>query len=250
PLYSRIVPVGLLSLFVVAFMFTFLYLPHVVILSLFHEPFPRSAAATMILSESACIVSILAEAFLTEKQIVDVFDIVLLSRTKRVRGLNKRVEAMIRAARILDVDENGDRRLGTHIINPYVKFREAVRIGCYFVLELPLCLVPVVGTALFLCLQGYHLGPLCHYRYFQLLGWDKATKKAFVKRNRFRYFLFGLVHVMLQLIPVASIFFLFSTGTGAALWAVDYEKRNWKETTAGGRPGWSPEEEEDESEVS
>jgi hypothetical protein len=153
-LYSRIVPVGLLSLFVVAFMFTFLYLPHVFVLSLFHEPFPRSAAATMILSESAGIVAILAEAFLTEKQIVDVFDIVLLSRTKRVRGLNKRAEAMIRAARILNVDENGDRRLGTHIISPYVKFREAIKMGCYFVLELPLCLIPVVGTALFLCLQG------------------------------------------------------------------------------------------------
>jgi hypothetical protein len=108
----------------------------------------------MILSESAGIVAILAEAFLTEKQIVDVFDIVLLSRTKRVRGLNKRAEAMIRAARILNVDENGDRRLGTHIISPYVKFREAIKMGCYFVLELPLCLIPVVGTALFLCLQG------------------------------------------------------------------------------------------------
>jgi hypothetical protein len=43
----------------------------------------------------------------------------------------------------------------------------------------------------------------------------------------------------LQLIPVASIFFLFSTGTGAALWAVDFEKRMWKEQ--GGRE-WDDEE--------
>ena len=34
---------------------------------------------------------------------------------------------------------------------------------------------------------------------------------------------------MLQLIPVASIFFLFSSATGAALWAVDFEKRLWEE---------------------
>lgn len=82
---------------------------------------------------------------------------------------------------------------------------------------------------LLVTLKGYHLGPLCHYRYFQLLGWDKATKRAFIRRNRFRYFLFGLVHVVLQLVPVLSIFFLFSSGTGAALWAVEYEKRMWME---------------------
>jgi len=53
---------------------------------------------------------------------------------------------------------------------------------------------------------------------------------------------------MLQLIPVASIFFLFSTGTGAALWAVDYEKRNWKEAAAGMQRGWSPEDDDNEEE--
>ena len=156
-LYSRVLPLCLLSLFVVTFMFAFLWLPHVFVLSLFHEPFPRSAAATMILSESATIVALIAEAFLTEKQIVDVFDIVLLSGTKRVPGLNKRAEAMIRVTRDLVVDEDGRRRLGDHRLSPYMKSRESVRIGVYFILELPLCFIPVVGTAVFLCLQGVHL---------------------------------------------------------------------------------------------
>ena len=259
-LYSRVGPLALLSLVTVVGMFVLLWLPHVVVLGLVGEPFPRSAAATMILSESAALVGLVAEALLTEKQMVDVFDLVLLSRTKRLGGLGRRAEAMVRAARILDVDdESGERRLGRHIVDPYVKFREGLKLGVYFVLELPLCLVPVVGTALFICLQGrapprrpaplflcppercegpteaearrtgYHIGPLCHYRYFQLAGWTGETKRAFIRRNRFRYFLFGLVHVMLQLIPVASIFFLFSSATGAALWAVDFEKRLWDE---------------------
>lgn len=254
-------------------MFTFLYLPHVFVLSLFHEPFPRSAAATMILSESAVIVSIIAESFLTEHQVVDIFDITLLSRTKRIPGLKKRVETMIKAARIMDIDDDGNRRLGRHIYNPYLKFKVGIRMGVYFILELPLCLIPVVGTAMFLAMQGkslipvvripqrekilmkkiaYHLGPLCHYRYFQLLGWDDKQKHQFVQRNRFRYWLFGLVHVSLQLIPVASIFFLFSTGTGAALWAVDYEKRMWNEQNLErGPPGadWSPSDEVEEEGV-
>ena len=50
-----------------------------------------------------------------------------------------------------------------------------------------------------------------------------------MRRNRWRYFLFGLVQMGLQMIPVASIFFLFTTGTGAALWATEYERRMWKE---------------------
>jgi hypothetical protein len=153
-LYSRVVPLCLLSVFVVGFMFAFLWLPHVFVLSLFHEPFPQSAAATMILTESATVVAIAAEAFFTEKQVVDIFDLVLLSGTKRNSGLNKRAEAMIRVTRDVVIDEEGNRRLGDHRISPYVKFRESLRLGLYFLLELPLCLIPVFGTAVFLCLQG------------------------------------------------------------------------------------------------
>ena len=153
-LISRVLPLCLLSLFTVFFMFAFLWLPHVFVLSLFHEPFPKSVAATMILSEAAAIVAIVAEAFMTEKQIVDVFDIVLLSATKRVPGLSNRIETMVKAARNLDMDENGHRRLGAHKVNPYQKFKEGLKMGVYFVLKLPLCLIPVVRTSLFLCMQG------------------------------------------------------------------------------------------------
>ena len=153
-LTSRVVPLVLLSLFTFAFMFTFMWFPHVFVLGLFHEPFPRSAAATMILTECAGVVSIVAEVFMTERQIVDVFDTVLLSETKRVRGLNRRVEVMIKSTRNFEMDENGDKRLGPHRLNPLQKNREALRMGVYFLLELPLCLVPAVGTPLFLCLQG------------------------------------------------------------------------------------------------
>lgn len=72
---------------------------------------------------------------------------------------------------------------------------------------------------------GYHLGPLAHYRYIQLNGLSEIQKKKFISLNRWRYWLFGLVHVCLQITPVLSIFFLFTSAVGAALWAIEDQKR-------------------------
>lgn len=154
PLISRLVPLGLLSLFTVGFMFALLWFPHIFVLGLFHEPFPQSTAVTMILTESAGLVQAIAEAFMTEYQIIDVFDITMLSETKRVPGLKRRIEVMIKSTRSLGIDENGDKRLGEHRFNPLQKNKVSLRLGIYFLLELPLCLIPMVGTPLFLCLQG------------------------------------------------------------------------------------------------
>lgn len=41
-----------------------------------------------------------------------------------------------------------------------------------------------------------------------------------------KYKSFGIVTVLLELVPLASIFFAFTNTVGAALWAVDFEKRN------------------------
>jgi len=176
----------------------------------------------MILTESAAVVSILAESFLTEAQIIDVFDTVLLERTAGIQH----VQDLVARARVLDRDAiTGEWKLGEHRSYPFLKFKASFKSSILFILELPLNLIPVIGTPLFVCLQGYHLGPLHHYHYFQLLRYDDATRKEYVRQNRFKYSLFGLVHVLLQMIPVANIFFLFSTGTGAALWASKAELR-------------------------
>lgn len=36
---------------------------------------------------------------------------------------------------------------------------------------------------------------------------------------------FGIMHVVLQVVPVLSILFLFTSAVGAALWAVEDQKR-------------------------
>lgn len=182
----------------------------------------------MILSESAGVVSILAESFLSEPKIIDVFDTVMLERTTGV-GLRSGVE-MVAKARVLERDVGtGEWRLGEHRKYPFLKFKESMQSTLLFLVELPLNLIPVFGTFLFIYLQGYHLGPLHHYHYFQLLGFSDDVRKEYIRQNRWKYTLFGITHLLLQHIPILNIFFLFSTGTGAALWASKAEIRRYEE---------------------
>ncbi|TFK73818.1 hypothetical protein BDN72DRAFT_761017 [Pluteus cervinus] len=232
-LLSRVAPLLVVSITTITLLFVFLYLPHVAILALFGQMFPMYYAGIMILQESAGVVSILAEAFFTEQQIIDVFDMTLLERTGK-EGLRVG-EEMVGRVRVLErreVRENGARGewvLGKYRVYPYLKFKESFKCSVLFLVELPLNLIPVIGTPLFFLLQAYHLGPLHHYHYFQLMGWDDATRKEYIRQNRWKYIAFGLVHVLLQLIPVFNIYFLFSTGAGAALWASKAEGKRFEE---------------------
>ena len=109
------------------------------------------------------------------------------------------------------------------------------------VLFLPLNLIPVVGTPMFLIMTGYRAGPFQHWRYYKLLGFDKEERKAFIKKRQLRYTWFGTVALVLQLVPVLSMFFLLTTAAGSALWAVKMEKRRkWAEDENGGRGRGAP----------
>jgi hypothetical protein len=47
--------------------------------------------------------------------------------------------------------------------------------------------VPYVGVPLFLLLTGYRAGPLQHWRYFNLLGYDRKQRNAAISRRRWEY---------------------------------------------------------------
>lgn len=47
---------------------------------------------------------------------------------------------------------------------------------------------------------------------------------------------FGTVALVLQLIPVLSMFFLLTTAAGAALWAADLAKQEEEERAVRGQP--------------
>lgn len=110
---------------------------------------------------------------------VDVFDAVLVY---------KGYEDLVRQHRPLSEDALLDpvRRLGkptrSSVYAPF-SFRQIAE----FVLLLPVNFIPYVGVPLFLFLTGYRAGPLQHWRYFQLLGYDRKQRNAAIKRRRWQY---------------------------------------------------------------
>ena len=49
---------------------------------------------------------------------------------------------------------------------------------------------------------------------------------------RYEYMWFGTVALLLQLIPVLSMFFLITTAAGSALWAADMEDKKRRQENA------------------
>lgn len=76
---ARLLPVFILSIFVYGFLFTFVFLPQVALLALFHGVGAWPNAVVLTLGEGAAIVGLLFEAFLCDETQVDVFDAVRAS---------------------------------------------------------------------------------------------------------------------------------------------------------------------------
>jgi hypothetical protein len=130
-------------------------------------------------------------------------------------------------------------RLGKLAKKPFAKFTPTAIIR-YF-MYLPLNFIPVVGTVLFIIMQGRRFGPQAHARYFQLKQMSKSQREDFVEKHKAAYtryilaliFLlrhfsnlfcsFGIPAALLELIPFVGIFFAFTNTCGAALWASDLE---------------------------
>ena len=100
-----------------------------------------------------------------------------------------------------------------------------------YVLTLPFNFIPVVGTVVYLYLNGSKLGRSGHKRYFALKGFSKDECDAFVDDRRASYISFGMVALVLDLVPLVSVIFSFTNTAGSALWAAKMEKQ-----TRNGKP--------------
>lgn len=117
-------------------------------------------------------------------------------------------------------------------------FRQIVE----FVFLLPLNFVPWVGVVLFVFATGYRAGPLLNWRYFMLRKMDRKERNEFVRRHRWLYTWYGMVYLVLQLVPVLSMLFLLTTAAGGGLLAADLEERD---AAGEGYQGQAVSEEED-----
>ncbi|RKP26268.1 etoposide-induced protein 2.4-domain-containing protein [Syncephalis pseudoplumigaleata] len=89
------------------------------------------------------------------------------------------------------------------------------------ILTFPLNVIPIAGTIIFCYVNGWMFAWEKQTRYHvEVKGWDFKQSRAYAVRHWRAYAGFGMVCYLLQLIPIANIFFSFTNAVGAALWSV------------------------------
>ncbi|TQV93319.1 protein family CysZ [Cordyceps javanica] len=215
PFLSRLGPILALSAGVVGSMFAFTYLPQLAVLVFVNGPFAVVSTVLLVLSESSAIINTVSRGWLLQDAILDTFDGTLVSRD---------AAGIVAEGRELKAGGRGGdpmKRLGKVLRSPFDKFGPKAMIR--YLLYLPLNFIPIVGTVAFVFLQGRNRGRSIHERYFQLKKWSNAQKTRWVDTNVGAYTSFGLVATVLEMIPIASMFFTYTNTVGAALWAADIE---------------------------
>jgi hypothetical protein len=157
-------------------MFVFAYLPQAAVMTFTSGPVAAVTAALLTLSESSTIINILSRNFLIEDALVDTFDGTLLSQD---------CTNLVSDGRQIKSGGDPIARLGKMIKKPFGKFTPNAIIR--YLLYLPLNIIPVVGTVIFIILQGKRSGPAAHTRYFQLKQWSSSQRETYIEQHRGGY---------------------------------------------------------------
>ncbi|SGY13346.1 BQ5605_C010g05840 [Microbotryum silenes-dioicae] len=195
-------------------MFIVTYLPQVAVLSVVSGPL-----------ESYAITNVVLKSFLLAGATDKLFDAVLV---------NKGLSSLVERGREVNSTRGGGAVLGKSLLKP-ISSKFSTEGLVRYVLTLPLNLVPAVGTIFFLFFNGRSSGPAALNRYFQLKGFDKQEKKAFVDQYHPGLTSLGAAQLALGLVPIVGTIFTFSNAVGAALYAVDLEKTSSEGGEAGGK---------------
>eukprot|EP01095_Lingulamoeba_sp_RSL-Kostka_P008276 TRINITY_DN2735_c0_g1_i1.p1 TRINITY_DN2735_c0_g1~~TRINITY_DN2735_c0_g1_i1.p1 ORF type:complete len:308 (+),score=57.18 TRINITY_DN2735_c0_g1_i1:152-1075(+) len=90
----------------------------------------------------------------------------------------------------------------------------------------PLNFLPYVGNILYLVVNAFTFGWSGQSNYLNQLGITLKEQILFTRTRWKEFFLFGLVSLLLDLIPVIGIVFLFTNNVGSAIWAFEMEKNH------------------------
>lgn len=176
PLTSKLAGLLTTSIGVTTFMFMFAYLPQMAVMAFTSGPVAAVSAALLTLSESSTLVNLLSRTLFLEDALVDTFDGTLLS---------KECTNLVSEGRQIKKGSDSIARLGKLIKSPFAKFSPNAIIR--YLLYLPLNFIPVVGTAIFIILQGKRAGPTAHTRYFQLKEWSSSQREQHISEHRGGY---------------------------------------------------------------
>ena len=176
PLTTKLAPTMTLGLGVTTFMFLVTYIPQMAVMAFTSGPLAAVSAALLVLSESSTLFTILSKTFLIEDALTDTFDGVLVS---------KNTTNLVSEGRQIKGGSDIMGKLGKLTKKPFQKFTPTAIIR-YF-MYLPLNFIPVVGTVLFVVLQGRRAGPAAHSRYFQLKQWNSTQKQKHIEEYKAAY---------------------------------------------------------------
>ncbi|KAJ5673887.1 hypothetical protein N7462_009326 [Penicillium macrosclerotiorum] len=216
PFISRAGRTITLGLSVTTAMFFFTYVPQMAIMTFTSGPLAAISAALLVLTESSTITNLLSRSFLVEDALIDTFDSTLILRDQ---------EPLVAQGREVKPRSGGRdavARLGKMFSRPFSRMKPQALLRS--LIYLPLNLIPVVGTVLYITMQGKKMGPTLHARYFQLKGWNTRQRDEWVAKNRGAYTGLGIASFVLEMVPFASMALSFTNVVGAALWAADLEK--------------------------
>ncbi|EAW11537.1 EI24 domain-containing protein [Aspergillus clavatus NRRL 1] len=214
PFVSRAAQTIGLGLAVTTTMFFLTYVPQAALMTFTSGPLAPISAALLVLSESSTITNFLARSYLLADTLTDTFDGTLVARGQ--------APLVAQGRQLKSPGKGAVARLGKMLSRPLERAKPAALLRA--IVLLPLNLIPVVGTLLYVYVQGKRMGPVAHARYFQLKGWDARTREAWVKKNRGGYTGLGMAAFLFEMVPFASLMFSFTNTVGAALWAADLEK--------------------------
>ncbi|KAI8842121.1 hypothetical protein BC829DRAFT_401696 [Chytridium lagenaria] len=93
----------------------------------------------------------------------------------------------------------------------------------FMAITLPVNAVPIIGTILYIAMNGYWRGSSYHILYLAMRGLKFKDSLQFFRDRRASYTSFGATAMALEAIPVLNCFFVFTNVIGAALWACDME---------------------------
>lgn len=188
----------------------FTYVPQMAILAVVSGPLAPILALFVVGAESAFLLALLARPLFIEPALTQVFD-----NTLRARGQGELVKA----------GKTRGKGATASVESALVKPLQILSTGSIvrYLITLPINMVPVLGTVLFVLYNGYIGGPGWHSRFFQLKGFSKHQRQAFVERRRGEYTAFGAVTLLFNYIPLVGLLFSFTNTIGAAMWAAQLE---------------------------
>lgn len=159
-------------------MFLFTYLPQAAVLVFTQGPLAALTTVLLVLSESSTLTMILSKALLIGDSLIDTFDGTLVARGE---------PELVAKERQVKSRSAGDAiaRLGKVMSRPFEKFTPSGLIR--YLMYLPLNFIPIVGTAMFVALQGKKYGPTSHARYFQLKGMSKTQREKYIEEKQGAY---------------------------------------------------------------